>query len=300
MAEDFRSGFVSIIGRPNAGKSTLLNKLVGQKIAIMSDKPQTTRNRLQGVWTTDRAQAVFIDTPGIHKPQHKLGEYMVKTALSALSHMDIILYVVDVSVPWGGGEEYIVSMINKVDTPVFFVANKLDLVHPEQLAQFLARVQEKHDFSQWIPISSVTGENLQRLRELIMQHLPPGPQYYPAGMVTDQPERFIIAELIREKVLHLTREEIPHSIAVVVEEVKKRSENMVYIGASIYVERDSQKGIIIGERGQMLKDIGKLAREDIQALLGSKIFLDLWVKVKKAWRRSTVMLRNFGYGPEEE
>lgn len=297
MTEEYRSGFVSIVGRPNGGKSTLLNQLVGQKIAIMSDKPQTTRNKIQGVWTTEQVQTVFIDTPGIHKPQHKLGEYMNKVAISTLSHMDLILYVVDVSVPWGGGEEYIVKMLREVKTPVFFVANKVDLVQPELLAAFLDKVQKGHKFTEWVPVSAHSGENVQRLRQLIVQYLPSGPQYYPADMLTDQPERFIIAELVREKALQLTREEIPHSIAVAVEEVIQRSEDMVYVAATIYVERESQKGIIIGKKGQMLKDIGGLARQDIQALLGSNIYLDLRVKVKRAWRSNGAMLRNFGYHP---
>ena len=300
MSEDFKSGFVSIIGRPNVGKSTLLNQLVGQKIAIMSDKPQTTRNKIQGVWTTESTQAVFVDTPGIHKPQHRLGEFMVETAFSALSHMDLILYVVDTSVPWGGGEEFIVDRLRNVTTPVFIVLNKTDLVPPEAVAPFLAKLQEQHQFTQWIPISAVSGDNLDRLKQLITETLPPGPKYYPEDMVTDQPERFVMAELIREKLLHLTREEIPHSIAVVVEDVSQRSEDMVYVAGIIYVERESQKGIIIGKKGQLLKEVGKLAREEIQALLGSSVYLDLRVKVKKAWRKDVATLRNFGYERSRE
>lgn len=300
MVEKFRSGFVSIIGRPNAGKSTLLNQIIGQKISIMSEKPQTTRNKIQGVWTTEKAQVIFIDTPGIHKPKHALGEYMVKAATGSLAHMDLILYMVDVSLPWGPGEDYIVNLLKEIDTPVFFVANKIDLVERDDLLAFLAEAEKKHDFAEFIPISATEADNLDTLKELIITYLPEGPRYYPEDVITDQPERFLVSELIREKVLFLTREEVPHSIAVVVEEMRRRSENLVYVNAVIYVERDSQKGILIGRNGAMLKQIGKLAREDIQTLLGSKIYLDLWVKVKKGWRKNVAMLKNFGYDPKQE
>ncbi|MBO8168836.1 MAG: GTPase Era [Thermoanaerobacteraceae bacterium] len=300
MVEKFRSGFVSIIGRPNAGKSTLLNQIIGQKISIMSEKPQTTRNKIQGVWTTEKAQVIFIDTPGIHKPKHALGEYMVKAATGSLAHMDLILYMVDVSLPWGPGEDYIVNLLKEIDTPVFFVANKIDLVERDDLLAFLAEAEKKHDFAEFVPISATEADNLDTLKELIITYLPEGPRYYPEDVITDQPERFLVSELIREKVLFLTREEVPHSIAVVVEEMRRRSENLVYVNAVIYVERDSQKGILIGRNGAMLKQIGKLAREDIQTLLGSKIYLDLWVKVKKGWRKNVAMLKNFGYDPKQE
>ena len=300
MDNEFRAGFVSIVGRPNAGKSTLLNQIIGQKISIMSDKPQTTRNKIQGVWTKDNVQAVFIDTPGIHKPKHALGKYMVKAATSALAHMDLILYVVDVSLPWGTGEEYIVELLKETDTPVFFIANKIDLVHPDQLMVFLNELHEKHKFHEWVPISASERNNLETLEELIISYLPEGPKFYPEDTITDQPERFIAAELIREKVLQLTREEIPHSIAVVVEEMQERADGMLYVNAVIYVERDSQKGIIIGKRGDLLKEVGKLARADIETLLGSKVYLDLWVKVKKGWRKDVELLRNFGYDSREK
>lgn len=300
MDNEFRAGFVSIVGRPNAGKSTLLNQIIGQKISIMSDKPQTTRNKIQGVWTKDNVQAVFIDTPGIHKPKHALGKYMVKAATSALAHMDLILYVVDVSLPWGTGEEYIVELLKETDTPVFFIANKIDLVHPDQLMVFLNELHEKHQFAEWVPISASERNNLETLEELIISYLPEGPKFYPEDTITDQPERFIAAELIREKVLQLTREEIPHSIAVVVEEMQERADGMLYVNAIIYVERDSQKGIIIGKRGDLLKEVGKLARADIETLLGSKVYLDLWVKVKKGWRKDVELLRNFGYDSREK
>ncbi|NPV26845.1 MAG: GTPase Era [Firmicutes bacterium] len=293
-----RSGFVSIIGRPNVGKSTLLNHLVGHKIAIISDKPQTTRNRIQGVYTTSRGQAIFIDTPGIHKPKHKLGEYMVKVAQRCLKEVDLILYVVDASSRFGPGEQYILDNLQGIKTPVFLVVNKIDLISKKDLMVYIADYQQRREFAEVIPVSALTGENLGRLEELVFQYLPEGPQFYPADVVTDQPEKFVMAELIREKVLLLTREEVPHSIAVDIEEIKPRNDNLIYVRAIIYTERESQKGILIGRNGKMLKDIGQLSRQDIENLLGTQVFLELWVKVKKDWRNREAYLRAFGFNRE--
>jgi len=299
MANEFRSGFAAIVGRPNVGKSTLLNKVVGQKIAIMSDKPQTTRNKIRSVLTREDAQVVFIDTPGIHKPQHKLGELMVEAARSAFNEVDVILFVVEATSPPGGGDRFIMEQLRGVKTPVFLVINKMDLVEKDALLPLIAQFRAELDFAEVIPVSAATGENVDRMLDVLVQRLPEGPQYYPGDMITDQPERFVMAELVREKVLHLTREEIPHAIAVEVEEVRERGKDTVFVKANIYVERDSQKGIIVGKGGQMLKKIGQLARADIENLLGSKVFLDLWVKVKKDWRNRENFLRNFGFRDEE-
>jgi len=291
---DFRSGFVTVIGRPNTGKSTLLNTLIGQKVLIMSDKPQTTRNRIQCILTEERGQIIFLDTPGIHKPKHKLGEYMVSTALDTLKDVDVVLYMVDVTQEFGAGEEYIVETLRQVKTPIILALNKIDLITKDKLMAKVAQYSTLLDFHAVVPISAMTGENTGELLNVIFNILPPGPMYYPEDDITDQPERFIMAELIREKVLHLTREEVPHSIAVVVESVEQK-QTLVVVRAVIIVERDSQKGIIIGKGGSMLKEIGRLARIDIEHLLGSKIFLDLWVKVVKDWRNRPHVLRQFGY-----
>ncbi|MEL7564941.1 MAG: GTPase Era [Dehalobacterium sp.] len=292
---EYKSGFVTIIGRPNVGKSTLLNSILGQKIAIMSDKPQTTRNKIQGFYTKENAQIIFIDTPGIHKPQHKLGEYMVTVAERTLNEVDVILYLVDATADFGAGEEFIIKQLEKIETPVFLMINKIDLIPRENLFAIIDRYSSKYSFAEIIPVSALKRDNVDHLLSVLEQYLPEGPQFYPEDMVTDQPEKAIVAELIREKALLMTREEIPHSIAVEVTDFKERDQNMVYVGAIIYVERDSQKGIIIGKKGSMLKEIGKLARVDIENLLDSKIYLELWVKVQKDWRNRDVALRNFGY-----
>lgn len=291
----FRSGFVAIVGRPNVGKSTLMNHLIGQKIAIMSDKPQTTRNKIHGVYTTNDSQIVFLDTPGIHKPQSKLGDYMMKTAESALREVEAALFLVDVEEGIGGGDRFIIEQLKKVKTPVFLVMNKIDKVHPEKLLPIIAQYKDLYDFAEIIPISALRGNNVDTLLEQITKYLPEGPQYYPADQVTDHPEQFIVAELIREKILNKTREEIPHSIAVGIEDMRVQDNGVVYIGAVIYVERDSQKGIIIGKKGALLKEVGALARFDIENLLGSKTFLELWVKVKKDWRNQERTLKDFGF-----
>ncbi|MBE7102169.1 GTPase Era [Bacillus cereus] len=295
----YKSGFVSIIGRPNVGKSTFLNRIIGQKIAIMSDKPQTTRNKIQGVYTENDSQVVFIDTPGIHKPKHKLGDFMVKMAQTTLKEVDIVLFMVNATEGYGRGEEFIIEKLQETKQPVFLVINKIDQVHPEQLLELIDRYRKLYEFAEIVPISALDGNNVEALIGAIKKYLPEGPQYYPDNQVTDHPERFIISELIREKVLHLTREEVPHSVAVVIDAIQKREGGAVYINATIVVERASQKGIIIGKQGKMLKEVGKRARFDIEALLGSKVFLEVWVKVQKDWRNKMSQLRDLGFREDE-
>jgi len=294
LEKEFKSGFVSIIGRPNVGKSTLLNHLVGTKVAIMSDKPQTTRNKIRGILTTENAQIVFIDTPGIHKPRNKLGEFMVNTAVKALEEVDLILYIVDVTDEIGPGEYYIMGVLEKVDTPVFLVINKIDLVPKGKIAEVIQTLVSEFNFTEIVPVSAATGENTDTLLKLLVDYLPEGPKYYPDDMVTDNPEQFIISELIREKVLQTTRDEVPHSVAVQVEDIQDKGD-IIYIMVIIYTEKDSQKGIIIGKGGRKLKEIGLKARQEIENLFGSKVYLDLWVKVKKDWRKSNGALHQFGY-----
>ncbi|UOQ93772.1 GTPase Era [Halobacillus shinanisalinarum] len=300
MEEQFKSGFVAIIGRPNVGKSTFMNHVIGEKIAIMSDKPQTTRNKIQGVLTEKDAQMVFIDTPGIHKPKHKLGDYMVNVAESTLNEVDTIMFMINAEEGFGRGDQFIIERLQRVDKPVFLVINKIDRVHPDQLLPLIDQYREKFDFEEIIPISALEGNNVNHLLHVIKGHLPEGPQFYPEDQITDHPERFVISEFIREKVLHLTREEIPHSIAVVIESIEPRKDsNAVYVQAAIIVERKSQKGIIIGKQGSMLKEVGQRARKDIEALLGSRVYLELWVKVQKDWRNRQVQLSDFGYNEDE-
>ena len=290
------SGFVAVVGRPNVGKSTLVNSLIGEKIAIMSDRPQTTRNKIMCILNTDNAQIMFLDTPGIHKPQHKLGEYMVRSAESTLHEVDVILFVVDVNEKKGAGDDYIIEQLKKVKTPVILVANKIDkLAEKGQLFPIISSYTKSFDFTAVVPTSALTDNEFKALLGEIVKHLPEGPQYFPEDMITDQPERVIAAEMIREKVLKLTRDEVPHSIAVEIEEMKTRTNEDLYIRAVIYVERESQKGIVIGAKGSLLKLIGRQAREDIENLLGNKVYLDLWVKVKPDWRNRENILRQFGY-----
>ncbi len=295
----YKSGFVSIIGRPNVGKSTFLNRIIGQKIAIMSDKPQTTRNKIQGVYTENDSQVVFIDTPGIHKPKHKLGDFMVKMAQTTLKEVDIVLFMVNATEGYGRGEEFIIEQLQETKQPVFLVINKIDQLHPEQLLELIDQYRKLYEFAEIVPISALDGNNVEALIGAIKKYLPEGPQYYPDNQVTDHPERFIISELIREKVLHLTREEVPHSVAVVIDAIQKREGGAVYINATIVVERASQKGIIIGKQGKMLKEVGKRARFDIEALLGSKVFLEVWVKVQKDWRNKMSQIRDLGFREDE-
>ncbi len=293
--KQFKSGFVAIIGRPNVGKSTLMNQVIGQKIAIMSDKPQTTRNKIHGVYTTPDSQVVFLDTPGIHKRQSKLGDYMNQTALSTLGEVEAALFLVDASEGIGGGDRYIAEQLQKIKTPIILVMNKIDKIEPPALLPLIEQYRKLHDFAEIVPISAKLGSNVNTLLEQIQKYLPPGPQYYPEDQVTDHPEQFVCAELIREKILHMTREEVPHSIAVTIEDMRVEENGTVYISAVIFVERDSQNGIIIGKQGALLKEVGRQARQDIQRLLGSKIFLELWVKVKKDWRNQERVLRDLGF-----
>ena len=291
----YKSGFVAVVGRPNVGKSTLLNQIIGQKIAIVSDTPQTTRNRILGILTLPDAQILFLDTPGIHKPQHKLGEYMVNSARSALREVDLILFVSDVTESVGPGERFIIDMLKDEKTPVVLVLNKVDLVAKDKLLPIISQYSAFRDFAAIVPVSALSGSNVDRLLSVIKDLLPEGPQYYAEDEVTDQPERVIAAEFIREKIFRLTREEIPHSTAVEVEEMKTRPNGDVFLRATIYVERESQKGIIIGAKGAMLKEIGQQARLDMENIFGSRFFVDLWVKVKNDWRNKEGSLRMFGY-----
>lgn len=296
MQEGYKSGFVAILGRPNVGKSTLLNRLVGQKVAIMSDKPQTTRNKIQAVITRPDAQIVLLDTPGVHKPKHKLGSFMLSEVQRALEEVDAVLLVLDATEKIGAGDRYVVEQLSKINTPVFLLLNKVDLLKKEKLPDIIRQAGTLGDFTEILPLAAKTGLNVELLVDKIVEKLPYGPQYYPDDMVTDQPERLIIGEMVREKALHLTRDEVPHAIAVEVEEVTKRpNKDLVYVQAVIYVERDSQKGIIVGKNGSMLKKIGRLAREDIEKLLGNRIYLDLWVKVKDDWRNRDGCLKSLGY-----
>ena len=292
----YKSGFVAVIGRPNVGKSTLINHIIGQKIAIMSDKPQTTRSRIQCIFNMEGAQMIFLDTPGIHKPRHKLGEYMLKAAEGTLKEVDVIFFVVDATEKFGGGEKYIIERLKSTTKPVILVINKVDLIEREQTLPLIASYSEKFNFASIIPISALDGTNVENLILEAKKYLPEDVQYYPADMVTDQPERLIVAELIREKILHLTEDEVPHSVAVEVDEMKQRNNGVTYIRATIYVERESQKGIVIGKNGVMLKQVGQLARPEIEMLVGTRIFLDLWIKVKKNWRNSLGAIQNFGLG----
>ena len=295
IAQSYKSGFVAVIGRPNVGKSTLLNQLVGQKIAIVSDTPQTTRNRILGILTLPDAQILFLDTPGIHKPKHKLGEYMVKSAQESLREVDIILFVSDVTESFGAGERFILDMLQSETAPVVLVLNKVDLLPKDKLLPIIQKYAGLHNFAAVVPVSALTGDNTGRLIDVIKTNLGEGPQYYPEDEVTDQPERVVAAELIREKIFRLTRDEIPHSTAVEVEEMKTRDNGDVFLRATIYVERESQKGIVIGAGGAMLKEVGWQARLEMENIFGSRFFVDLWVKVKKDWRNKEGSLRMLGY-----
>ncbi|MUV07374.1 GTPase Era [Planococcaceae bacterium Storch 2/2-2] len=297
--QPFKSGFVSIVGRPNVGKSTLLNRFVGQKIAIMSDKAQTTRNKIQGVVTSDHSQIVFIDTPGIHKPKHALGDFMVRTAKRTIPDVDVVLFMVNATQKIGPGDRFVIDLLKRTEEPVFLVINKIDQVHPDELPGIVASYEDEYDFAEIVPISALEGNNVDRLYELIESYLQEGPQYYPDDQVTDHPERFIIAEFIREKVLHHTREEIPHSVAVAIEKIEREENGKLHIMANVIVERSSQKGILIGKGGTMMKRVGTEARRDIERLLGSKVYLELWVKVQKDWRNKQVHLRELGFRDEE-
>ena len=292
----FKSGFVSIVGRPNVGKSTLMNNVVGEKIAIMSDKPQTTRNTIQAVYTDEEAQVVFLDTPGTHKPKNKLGEFMVKSATDAFKNVDLVLFVVDESKKIGPGDRKIIDDLKNIKTPVVLVLNKIDQLNEEELFDLMKMYNAEGVFEQIVPISALKGRNINELLKVIKSHLEEGPQYFPDYMITDQPERVLVSELIREKVLHYIHDEVPHGVAVEIERMKSRKDKeIVDISAVIYCERDSHKGIIIGKNGRKLKGIGKSARADIELLLGSQANLQLWVKVKENWRNLQNYVSNFGY-----
>lgn len=297
---EHKSGFVSIIGRPNVGKSTFVNRVIGHKIAIMSDKAQTTRNKIQGVMTRDDAQIIFIDTPGIHKPKHKLGDYMMRVAKNTLSEIDAIMFMVNVNEDIGRGDEYIMEMLKNVKTPIFLVLNKIDLVHPDTLMPKIEQYQSYMDFTDIIPISALEGMNVDHFIDVLKSFLPEGPKYYPDNQISDHPEQFVVSEIIREKILHLTSEEIPHAIGVNVDRMIKEDEDKVRIEATIYVERDSQKGIVIGKGGKKLKEVGKRARRDIEMLLGSKVYLELWVKVQRDWRNKVNFIRQIGYVEDQD
>ena len=295
MSKQFKSGFVAIVGRPNVGKSTFMNYVLGQKIAIMSDKAQTTRNKIQGVYTNQDCQIVFLDTPGIHKPKHELGNFMVESAYSALKEVDAVLFMVNAAEKRGPGDDFIIEKLKKIKTPVFLVLNKIDLISPDELLDRVESYQETIPFAGIIPISVLQGNNVQELMTTLTNHLPEGPQYYPSDQITDHPEYFVVSELIREKILHLTKEEIPHSVAVTVDKMQKDEFDKVHVYANIIVERPTQKGIIIGKGGKLLKEIGVRARKDIEQLLGNKVYLELWVKVEKDWRKKKSHLQDFGY-----
>lgn len=297
-SNSFKSGFTALVGRTNVGKSTLLNKLMGRKMAIISAKPQTTRNKILCVLTREDSQVIFLDTPGIHKPKHKLGEHLVQVALKTLNEVDVILFLVEAHQPPGPGDRFVMDRFKGLKTPVILVINKIDLVPREDLLPLIEQYSKLYNFMEIVPVSARTGENLPRLLEIITKNLVKGPKYYPDEMITDRPEVFIMAELIREKVLYLTSQEIPHSVAVVIEELTRRPNQIIAVRAVIYTERESQKGILIGKQGQMLKQIGQLAREDIENLLGSKIYLELWVKVKTDWRNKEAQIHQFGYREE--
>lgn len=294
-----KSGFVAIVGRPNVGKSTLLNRIVGQKIAIMSDKAQTTRNKIQGVYTTDKVQMIFIDTPGIHKPKHRLGDYMVEAAYSALKEVEVVLFMVSADQKRGKGDDMIIERLKKLSVPVYLVINKIDKIHPDELLQQIEDYQSQMNFTQVIPISATQGNNFETLMHELTEQMPEGPQYFPDDQITDHPEYFVVSELIREKILQLTRDEVPHSVAVVVDSMKRNQDDKVHVQATIIIERDSQKGIIIGKGGAMLKKIGTQARKDIELLLGDKVYLELWVKVQKDWRDKQTYLTDYGYRKED-
>ena len=294
----FHSGFAALIGRPNVGKSTLMNHLIGQKIAITSDKPQTTRNRIQTVYTDEDAQVIFLDTPGIHKAKNKLGNYMVSVAENTLKEVDVILWLVEPTTYIGAGEQHIIEKLKMVKTPVVLVINKVDTIKKEEILKFIDTYRKELNFSDIVPVSALKGSNTDELMRVIKKYLPEGPMYYDEDTVTDQPMRQIAAELIREKALKCLDDEIPHGIAVLIDTMKERPNGLYDIEASIVCERDSHKGIIIGKQGSMLKKIGSAARYEIEALMGTKVNLQLWVKVRKEWRDSDLYLKNYGYRDE--
>lgn len=298
--KEFKSGFVTLIGRPNVGKSTLMNHLIGQKIAITSEKPQTTRNRIQTVYTDERGQIIFLDTPGIHKAKNKLGEYMVNVAENTLKEVDVILWLVEPTIFIGAGERHIAEQLSKIKTPVILVINKIDTVKSkEEILTFIAAYKDILNFAEIIPVSALKEMNIEDVKSSIFKYLPAGPQFYDEDTVTDQPMRQIAAELIREKALRMLDDEIPHGIAVVIDQMKERPNGIIDVDATIVCERDSHKGIIIGKGGSMLKRIGTAARMEIENLMDTKVNLKLWVKVRREWRDSDMYMKNYGYNPKE-
>lgn len=298
LHEGEKSGFVALIGRPNVGKSTLLNQMVGMKIAIMSDKPQTTRNRIRGILTRDEGQIIFLDTPGIHKPKTKIGEYMMQVVNQSIREVDLILFLVDVEGGIGKGDEEIMRHLKGVSIPIMLILNKIDRVSPESLLPMIDQVKNKLPFREIIPVSARLGNNVEHLIEEIYRYLPRGPLYFPPDQKTDQPEQVLVGELIREKALQRLMEEVPHAIAVEVEEYAEREDGTLYIRAVLYCERESQKGILIGKKGRMLKEIGQAARLEIESLFSTKAYLDLWVKVKEDWRNREGILKQLGFRGE--
>jgi len=300
MNSNHKSGFVSIVGRPNVGKSTFLNYIIGEKVSIISDKIQTTRTPIHGILSDEDTQIIFIDTPGIHKPKHRLGDYMVDVSVQTLNDVDIILFMINAQEGYGKGDQFILDKLNQVDKPVFLIINKVDQIHPDELFPIIEQYKDKCDFEEIIPISALNGNNVSKLIELLKEHIPAGPKYFDANQITDKTERFMISELIREKVLTYTEEEVPHSINVIIEDMVRNEHGKLQVQATIVTERDSQKGILIGKKGSMLKAIGKAARLDIEQLLGEKIFLELWIKVKKDWRNKQSLLNQYGFYTDEE
>ena len=299
MSEQKKSGFVTLVGRPNVGKSTLMNRLIGQKIAITSHRPQTTRNKIQTVYTCDRGQIVFVDTPGIHKAKNKLGEYMVNVAEKTLKEVDVVLWLVEPSDRVGAGDQHIANQLKNINTPVVLVINKIDMVKKDQVFGFIEAYRKLMDFADIVPVSALKGSNEAELIDVIFKYLPYGPMFYDEDTVTDQPMRQIVSELIREKALKLLDEEIPHGIAVSIDIMERPNQPIWDIEATIVCERDSHKGIIIGKGGAMLKNIGSAARYEIERMLDAKVNLRLWVKVKKDWRDSDFLIKNFGYDKKE-
>ncbi|MFL2020318.1 GTPase Era [Weissella hellenica] len=298
--QEFKSGFIALVGRPNVGKSTLLNKMIGEKIAIMSPKAQTTRNKIQGIYTTNEGQMVFMDTPGIHKPHNSLGDFMVKTAMSALREADMVWMLVNADQKRGVGDDFIIHRLKESNTPVYLIINKVDLINRAEVLDQIADYNTQMDFAEIFPVSALTGEGVPELLQFTMDHMSAGPQYYPADQITDHPERFIMSELIREKVLELTRQEVPHSVAVVIDKIEREDEEHLHVQATIVVERSSQKNIVIGKQGSMMKQIGIRARKDIERLLGDKIFLETWVKVEDRWRDKPQALQSYGYKEDSD
>jgi GTP-binding protein Era len=292
--KDFRSGYVSIIGRPNVGKSTLLNSILGEKIAIVTQKPQTTRNKVIGIKTFPDAQIIFMDTPGIHRPKHMLGESMVRTAMEALNEVDVILFMTEPHQP-EAGDRAVIDLLKKVKSPVFLLINKIDTIRKQELLPLIERFGGIYDFKEIVPISAMKRDGIDLLMKKVRDYLPPGPKYYPDELITDQLERFMVSEIVREKIMEETEEELPYSIAVEVAGWNEREDGLISISCNIYVERDGQKAIIIGKRGAMLKSIGSAARLDIEKLLNTKVFLELWVKIRRNWRNDARLLKDLGY-----